>query len=373
LRRTFSRASARLRTLLLFFAATASALGAEPVEESVDEPSPWDWSATLRGGLGYKDNILLSDFFKESSIFTITDAEAFLFRVPTDGWEFTGVFTAEDRRYWQSDSVNKEQLFLVSSDVKKALGDDWKVGLAAQYFYNDQVFDASVSEGLPLRIRAKLHRASAGPSVQYDLGNGGRLEGSFTVGRMNFGQPLDDSWEIGPKILYAQKFGERGSEFTTMIQWRHRSYDTREAPGEPGKSLNFDIPELELGIRHHWDAAKHWRSRARIGVELNEDNGSGFYDYRRWKFSKDLSFTQGGFEGMLQAKVLHYDYAEQTIPPENKPRQRTELVLGARARQKIMKRLNAFMEVEHERVLATDIEERYHATTVWGGIEWELK
>ena len=76
---------------------------------------------------------------------------------------------------------------------------------------------------------------------------------------------------------------------------------------------------------------------------------------------------------MLQAKVLHYDYAEQTVPPDDKSRQRTELILGGRARQTIMKRLNLFVEVEYEHVLATDFEERYHATTVWGGIEWEVK
>ena len=57
-----------------------------------------------------------------------------------------------------------------------------------------------------------------------------------------------------------------------------------------------------------------------MGIELNEDNGSGFYDYRRWKISKELSFTQGGFEGMLQAKFLHYEYQSQTVPPDNKSR-----------------------------------------------------
>jgi len=262
---------------------------------------------------------------------------------------------------------------LTSADVKKAFGERWKVGLGAQYFYNDQVFDASVSEGLPLRIRAKLHRGAGGPSVQYDLGNGRRLEFGFLTARLEFEQPLDDSWEFGPKLMFAQKYGELGSEMTAMVQWRHRGYDVREAPGRPGKSLTFQIPELELGIRHYWDAEKQWRSRGRIGIEFNEDNGSGFYNYHRWKISKELSFTQGGFEGMLQAKFLHYDYELQKVPPDNRGRRRTELVLGARARKGIMKSLSVFGEIEYERVLATDFEERYHATTVWGGIEWEVK
>ncbi|HUS35969.1 MAG TPA: hypothetical protein VM680_11515 [Verrucomicrobiae bacterium] len=338
-----------------------------------EKESVWDWSATLRGGVGYKDNVLLSDFFKESSVFTFTDVEAFLFRLPTDGWEFTGVFTAEDRRYWQSESVNKEQLFLTSGDLRKKLWEDWKVGVSAQYFYNDQIFDASVAEGLPLRVRAKLHRASGGPLIEYDLGNKRRLELSFTTARMEFGEPLDDSWELGPKLLFAQKYGAANSEFTAMVQFRHRQYDVRQAPDQPGRSLEFNVPEFELGIKHYWDAAKHWRSRGRMGIELNEDNGSGFYDYRRWKISKELSFTQGGFEGMLQAKFLHYEYKSQTVPPEGKGRRRTELVLGGRVRQRIMKHLFGFAEVEYERVLATDFEERYHATTVWGGVEWEVK
>lgn len=380
LRRSFLRARLPLRTLILLlgtggtvFGADGGAAGNEVEVEEAMEESPWDWSATVRGGLGHKDNVLLSDFFTESSVFTFTDAEAFLFRVPTDGWEFTGVFTGEDRRYWQSESVNKEQLFLLSGDVRKALGEDWKVGFAGQYFYNDQVFDASVSEGLPLRIRAKLHRGSGGPLFHYELGEKRRLEFGFPVARLEFGHPLDDSWEWGPRALFGQKYGELGSEFTALAQWRHRSYDVRQAPDVPGKSLTFDIPEFELGVRHFWDEKKRWRSRGRVGLEINRDNGSGFFDYLRWKFSKDITFTQGDFEGTLQAKILHYDYDRQEVAGTGETRQRTEVVFGGRVRKGIWKSVKAFAEAEYERVVATDFEEEYHATTVWGGIEWEIK
>jgi hypothetical protein len=345
-------------------------------EEALQEPvSPWDWSATLRGGVGYKDNILLSDFFKESSIFTFTEADFFFFRVPTDdAWEFTGVLSGQDRRFWQSDTVEKEQFLLTSADVKKGFGESWKVGLGLQYFYNDQIFDASVAEGLPFRVRAKLHRISGGPSVQYKISDTQRLEWNFNVIRQEFGEPLDDSWEFGPKILFGQKYGDRGSEFTTSVQFRHRSYDTRSAPGEDGKSLAFEIPELEVGVKHYWDADKEWMSRVRAGLEINRDNGHGAFDfdYRRWKISKEVDFTRGGFEGMLQAKFLYYEYLHQTIENAG-PRRRTELVFSGRARKEIMKRVFLFGEAEHEWVMATDFEERYHATTVWGGIEWEVK
>jgi hypothetical protein len=268
------RANARLRSAFLLLAAGISIFAAE--EEATPDVSPWDWSASLRGGAGYKDNVLLSRFFPESSIFSFTEAEAFLFRIPTDGWEFTGVFTGEDRRYWQSPSLDKEQLLLVSADVKKAFAERWKVGMGIGYFYNNQVFDASVAEGLPLRIRAKLHRFSGGNSIEYDLHGGRRLELGFGVVRQNFERPIDSSWELGPKLVFAQTYGP-GSEFTATFQWHHRTYDHRPATGVPDvRSLTFDIPEFELGIKHYWDAEKHWKSRGRAGVEWNSDNGMDF-------------------------------------------------------------------------------------------------
>jgi hypothetical protein len=365
LRRAACRATARLRTVFLFAAAATSIFAA-------DDTSPWDWSATLRSGAGYKDNILLSQFFPESSVFTFNELEAFLFRIPTDGWEFTGVFTGEDRRYWQSQSVDKEQLFLTSAEAKKTFAEWWKVGLGAAYFYNDQVFDASVAEGLPFRIRAKLNRFSGGPSLEYDLYGGRRIELNFAVIRQNFEQPLDDSWEWGPRLLFGQKYGN-SSEFTASLQWHRRTYDTRAATGVPDvRSLTFDVPEFELAVKHYWDADKHWKSRGRAGIELNQDNGDGFFDYRRWKLSHQLDFTQGAFEGMLEGKFLHYEYAHQ-FAPDGHVRRRTELLFTGRVRREIIKSLSLFVEAEHEWVLATDFEERYHATTVWGGIEWEVK
>jgi hypothetical protein len=381
-----------LRTLLLFAGAGTSIFAADsadtptsgesqkqsqaqtPTKAEVEEKiSPWDWSGTLRTGVGYKDNILLSDFFKESSVFTMAGMEAFLFRVPTDGWEYTGFISAEDRRYWQSDIVPKEQYLLISSDVKKAFSEKWKAGLGLQYFYNDQVFDASVTEGLPFRVRAKLNRFSGAPSVQYRISDRSRLEAYFNVVREQFELPLDDSWETGPRVVYVQKYGEIGSEISTTVLWRHRTYDTRSAPSFDDKSLVFNVPEFEFGVKHNWDEEKRWKSRVRMGLELNRDNGDGFFDYHRWKVSHELDFTQGGFEGILQAKFLHYEYPHQTVEDIGQQRRRTELVFGARAKQSIMKHLSAFVELEHERVLATDIEERYNATTIWGGVEWEVK
>jgi hypothetical protein len=348
-------------------------IGAEPALEA--PPSPWDFSGTIRAGGGYKDNILLDKAHSEESPFTFAGADLFLIRAPVDNWEFNSIISADDRRYWKNQTVDKEQLFFGSLGGKVRFFDLWKAGLTTQYFYNDQVFDASVTEQLPIRVRAQSHRFMGTPLLELDLPGKRRFELTFPIARQEFEDFLDSSWELGPKLLFAQKYGS-GSELTLSAQLRYRNYDKRGAPDEFGvgtsKSLTFEEDEFEIGLRHVWDAQKHWKSRLRLGLELNHDNGSGYFDYRKHRISKELSFTKGGFEGTLQCKFLHYEYLRQQAFSEPTARRRTELDFSLRLQQAISKRFNLFVESEYERVLATDSIERYHALTVWGGIEWNL-
>lgn len=346
--------------------------GAEPkeVESKAEEISPWDLSTTAKGGLGYKDNVLLSDFNKESSFFTFLEGELFLYRVPVDGWEFSGLLSAEDRRYWQSSTVDKEQLFIASMDLKRSIGERWKAGTTAQYIYNDQMFDASVTEGIPVRVQSKMHRIAVTPEVNFEFAGNRRVEVSALGARQLFEQPLDDYWEAGSQVLFAQKYGH-GSEVGVSFIWGNRGYDTREQPGGVG-SLHFIQKEVEVGVRHYWDAEKVWYSRGRTGFEANTDNGDGFYDYHKWRLSHDLTFTRGRFEGMLLSKLLYYEYASQTVASGD-ARYRTEITLGVRLRQGITKSLSVFADYEYERVWGNEVTDRYVANTIMGGLEWEIK
>jgi hypothetical protein len=323
--------------------------------------SPWDWSLQIRGGAGHKDNVLLSDFNKESTAFTFTEAEFFLYRAAIDSWEFNSFFSVEDRRLWQSPSVDREQVALASIEAKKKLWEISKVGLNLQYFYNYQVFDASVTEGLPFRILARMHRIAATPSWQVDLSGKRRVEATFGIARNLLEAPLDDAWEWGPRLLFGQKFGY-GSDLTLASGWRKRAYDRRVASGTTDH-LSYDIWETEASLKHVWDEKKQWSSRFRAGAELNLDNGDGFYDYDKYRLGNELSFTSGGFEGILQVKFLYYEYPRQ-FAANGDGRRRAEVIFGARLKQAVMKRLNLFVQAEHE---------RYRATTVWGGIEWDIK
>jgi hypothetical protein len=356
----------RARVLLTALWLVGRAYCAEAEAAKNEETSPWDTSVSLRGGAGYKNNVLLSDFNRESSVFTLSSADFFIFHVPVNGWEFSSFLTAEDRRYWESPSLDKEQLFLLSSDLKRNLGERWKAGLNLQYFYSDQVFDASLAEGLPFRVQAKLHRFSGGPTAQVVLPGKRRIEIAGIVTRQSFEEPLDDSWELGPKLIFGQKFGY-GSDLTVTLAWRDRTYDTRATPDFG--SLRYRQFEPELGLKYYWDEEKHWNSRTRAGLEVNRDNGAGVFDYNKWRLSQELGFTKSGFLASLQGKLLHYEYTTQ----RGFGRRRSEVTVVARVEQEVFRKLKLFAEYEHEWVSATDLSERYRATTFTAGLEWEVK
>jgi hypothetical protein len=352
----------------LFFATLLAGRFAFAAEEEV---SPWDLSANVREGVGYKDNILLSDLNKEGSVFSLTTIDFFAYHFPLNGWEFTSFISGEDRRYWQSSNVDKEQLLIASADLKRKFNDAWKAGLRLQYIYNDEVFDASVTEGIPVRVAAKLHQISGGPSAIWKLPAKRRLEFSAELARQDFeGSVLDSSWQGGPKILFGQGYGHK-SDFTATLQWRDRSYDNRHAPGR-ADSLHFDSTLFELGVKHYWDEERAWSSRGRAGVEWNWDNGNGFYNFRRWRLSHELGFTRKTFEAKLETKFLHYEYESQ-ISLNGDLRRRTELVFGGRAEQELRKRLKLFAEYEYEWVMDSDFTDRYRAHTVSAGLDFQIK
>jgi hypothetical protein len=110
----------------------------------------------------------------------------------------------------------------------------------------------------------------------------------------------------------------------------------------------------------------------RGGVEFNEDSGSGYFDYRKYRVAHELSFALGRFQAILDGKFLHYDYTRQ-MTTAGEERRRSEIIASLRLEQGVWKNLKVFTEVEQEWSFATDPLERYTATTIWGGLDWQIR
>jgi hypothetical protein len=58
-------------------------------------------------------------------------------------------------------------------------------------------------------------------------------------------------------------------------------------------SLEFNRNEFDLAVRNNWDHKRRWRTTTKLGFELNEDNGSGYFDYKRYYVAQQLRFQTG--------------------------------------------------------------------------------
>lgn len=60
--------------------------------------------------------------------------------------QFQFLLTADDRRFFSSEAVEKEQILFGQAQVKTDYDNDWQSTFTLEYLYQDQVLDVSVTE-----------------------------------------------------------------------------------------------------------------------------------------------------------------------------------------------------------------------------------
>jgi len=358
------------------FLAGAAERGADSAER-LAAISLWDLSVNVRVGAGYKDNVTLSRFGAEASPALLSGLDLLVFKVPTGGAELSFMFTGDDTRFLSAQRTRKEQTFFALGQLKADCAGGWGGGLAVQYFYLDQMLDASSVDYGRGSIQARGHGLLLTPTVRRKLGAANALELAFPAGRYYYARPLDDYWEGGPKLALKHEYGWR-SEVEVSYEIARRLYDNcslATAAGEllPDTSLELLLQRAEAAWRHHYDRNRHWRSTTKLGVEIKQDNGSGYFDYKRYFVSQQLRFRAGGWELNARGSLSFYDYALQTVSATN-PAKRNKMLLTAslRAEKSLARKLKVFAEFEHERSLANVTYDAYRGNTVYCGLDWEL-
>jgi hypothetical protein len=185
------------------------------------------------------------------------------------------------------------------SHRSKDFAENWRVGLEAQYIYQDQVVDASTTE-TNQTVLAQGSGLSVRPTIRRDFSKNTWLELGLGVNRQYFKAPLDDYWEGGPKLMFGHEYGNR-SEWTLSYDLSRRAYDHREQLTKDGisiaqSSLEFNRNEFDLAVRNNWDHKRRWRTTTKLGFELNRDNGSGYFDYKRYQVAQQLRFRPACWE-----------------------------------------------------------------------------
>ena len=372
----------------MFLAASSIGSGAEAASTQTLQPvdgadlplenSPiWDHSFTVRGGVGYKDNVLLNKHNRQKSGFWLSAGDFFLIREQGHGNHLTAFGTFEDRRYFSAEGINKEQLGTGQIDFKRDLSANWQAGVVLQYVYLDQVLDVSITENISQAIPVRAHSLSGAPYLAVQLPWDMRLETRFEIERQFIKLPLDDFWEAGPEITVTKRYGNRSDLFASYA-FHERAYDNRrqfslDFETIPDTSLKFYKHILEAGVKHYWDADRRWRTTVKGAYERTEENGSGFYDYDKIRASIQGAYVQDSWEARLQGRVTHYQFDRQPVEFGNSTALgRTEWNVNAQLRRNLWKTLAVFVESDHEWVESNFNIDSYHANTVMAGAEFEF-
>jgi len=342
-----------------------------------DLPKLWIQDLELRESFGYKDNLTLGRTAIEKSLLIGSAVDVTIARLPLDGKQFNFLLSIDDTRYPQGDQVTHEDLILALAQFKVDASSQWRLGLDARYVYQDQVVDTSVTETNLAATVVRGNSIGLTPNARWTFARDTWLELSGMVQRQFYRKPLDDDWEGGPKLMLGREYGRR-SALTLAYSCNFRGYDTREqvslsGTNIPGTSLKFLQQDVDLAWRHNWDTRRHWRTTTRLGFEANQDNGSGFYDYRRYLVAEQFRYVAPTWELKAQGRVSYYDFEfQQVSATDPAQRQKAIVTVSLRGEKKLGKHWGLFAEYEYEQSLSNRNVDEYRANRVAGGVGVEF-
>ena len=351
-------------------------LGVPPLPD-LPNFSRWQTVLTWEASAGYKDNVALSGVRPSGSPLVRNLAELLVWRLPGEGWEFQTFLTGEEVCYLASPVVDQEQTILGMMQVNRIWSEEWTTGLTGQYLYQNRVLDLTTSLATPTVLLVQGHAYTGRGSVRRKFGQGWAWGVEPAITRQDFGGPLDDYWEAGFKAFLHRESG-RKAETGLHYELTHRSHDRRAqatATGVaiPGTELHLLQHRLQLQWKRSWDELQHWRTSARLAHELSQDNGSGFFDSRRWQASGEGLFANGVWELRLTSRIAHTVFPRQPASPgEPQPAERTDLGLNVRAERGLTKSLRWFAEWDYEHSLANRTGTGYQVNQTQTGLILEF-
>ena len=361
--------------LLGWLCACSSSLPSEPASSSNQPPiAVWDASMRVTTGAGYRDNVLRSSVATEQSGFFVASADATLIRLSESGAYFTLFVLGEDTRYFDAPSVDYEQLFSGTAQFATPVGGFNELGAEANYLYQYQILDVSETEATLRRVLAEGHGMTLHPHWKHTLSGGWAVQLEGLALRQLYEGELDDYWDGSARLSLVHSYG-RKSELSLGYQSLLRFFDTREQFDDfgiivPDTSLYYWQHEIGGRWRHHWDAARHWRTTGKLSYMFNRDNGSGYFDYDRLLLSQQLRWAKGDWDIKANARFGWYFYKTQQVGGEH--RERSYAVVDLRVERRLGKHWLLYATAEREWNASNDPLDEYNDWMAGGGIGVEF-
>ena len=346
--------------------------------ELILEDTPWDFSSNIRFGGGYKENVTMSAFSDESSEFSIAGIDFFGVRLPMDddGVELAIFGAFDDRRYFDAPSVEFEQSALLNTSLEKSLGNSWDMKTDVRYIYIDEMFDASLTEDDIGTVQVVGRQVSLEPTFRRNFIGNIWVELKPEISRQYFADPLDDYLEKGGRVSAGIDYGFR-SKFSIYKAKVRRAYDTRSQRDEvgfyvPDSDLIYDRPEKGVDWIHYLNSDRSVRMRTRFSIMENEDNGSGYFGFRRerllhnWRFQ----FSKFSFSATLRKALYNYDF--QRSANFKSLRERTDRSVEVSFNYIYSTNLSIKLEFDQEKIQSNVPQDEYRYRIYSIGLDWEF-
>jgi hypothetical protein len=346
--------------------------------ELILEDAPWDFSSNIRFGGGYKENVTMSAFSDESSEFSIAGIDFFGVRLPMDddGFELAIFGAFDDRRYFDAPSVEFEQSALLNTSLEKSLGNSWDMKTDVRYIYIDEMFDASLTEDDIGTVQVVGSQVSLEPTFRRNFIGNIWVELKPEISRQYFADPLDDYLEKGGRVSAGIDYGFR-SKFSIYKAKVRRAYDTRSQRDEvgfyvPDSDLIYDRPERGVDWIHYLNSDRSVRMRTRFSIMENEDNGSGYFGFRRerllhnWRFQ----FSKFSFSATLRKALYNYDF--QRSANFKSLRERTDRSVEVSLNYIYSTNLSIKLEFDQEKIQSNVPQDEYRYRIYSIGLDWEF-
>lgn len=369
-------------SITCLLALAASVVGATEVEDATAIPAELmddllgtTVSVGLRGSVGFKDNVLLTETDRIESALLRADVDAFVWRPPAALTDIYWALSGSETLYVDAPAdARHERVWITQGELRYAIGTYFKAGVSVQGYHQDQVLDLSTSGAEAFRARLKVYGVTAGPNLRWEIRKPWWFEVSAAWKLETYEGVDEDYDEPGTVLRVGRKLGKR-HDLSAAWLWRRRGYHDRNAytiGGRPlpGTTLSTHWNQAELRLVSKWSAS--WSTTLKLAGDQLRDSASGYFDYDHWRADIDLNWRRDPWKIRLSASRGVYDYVIQVAgtgfdPP---PREIRQTRAALTAERKITERLSAFAELEIDRNRTNETGGSYRLNTALAGVAY---
>jgi hypothetical protein len=172
-----------LRLKLLWLPILAGVAAAQPASAPAGSPATtalppalaaflaarptWSGSIALQAGVGYKDNLVLSPVSPEHSGFARYGFEAFAWRLPRGGTDFSAILSAEETRFFEGEAVKREANAFAQIQARYRIEETFRFAFDVQGYHLDEIRDVSDTDVQRLVAKLNMVGAAVGPTVRW--------------------------------------------------------------------------------------------------------------------------------------------------------------------------------------------------------------